>query len=305
MPSQTVSFSGSFVALITPFTSKGRIDRKALAALVEWHIQQGTDGLVCCGTTGESCTLSRSEKKSVVETCVQVSHGRIPIIAGAGTPDTAESARLIADALRAGADGALVVTPFYVKPTQRGCLEHYRELAQVGLPIIAYHNPGRALFRFEWETIHQLGEIEGIVGFKDSSGSLDFVKTFRKVTRLPLFSGDDDLTYQTILEGGVGAISVIGNLIPKGWKRMIQLAKLGDPLGAVLARDYLPLCKANFIETNPQCIKFLASQVELCKPYWRLPLLPPTIETQEKLKRVLLRMSLPQYKEIKSQLTES
>jgi len=287
-------FRGSFVALVTPFFSSGRVDWKTLEDLVEWHILEGTDGIVCSGTTGESCTLSDAERKKLTEICVKTAAGRIPIIAGTGTCDTRQTIRLTEMAQRLGAAGCLVVSPYYNKPTQRGCLAHFREVAKVGLPVIAYHNPGRAVFRFTLESIQELGTIPGIVAIKDSTHDLDFIRGIRRVSNLSVFSGEDDITLEIIQAGGVGVISVIGNVIPRGWNRMVHLALSGDIVAAQkLALRYGPLCKGNFIETNPQCVKYLVSQMGKCGPTLRLPLVMPTLDTQKALKRILMEMALP------------
>ena len=167
---------GSIVALVTPFTSNGRIDRKSLESLVEWHIAEKTDGIVCSGTTGEACSLSRIERKRVAEICVKASAGRIPIIVGTGTPDTRETIRLTEDASKLGASGCLVVTPYYNKPSQKGCLEHFRQVAKVGFPIIAYHNPGRAVFRFTRESLCELVKIDKVVALKDSGRDFELIQ---------------------------------------------------------------------------------------------------------------------------------
>jgi len=280
-------FRGSFVAIVTPFTNSGRIDRKALASLVEWHIQEGTDGIVCCGTTGEGCTLSDSERKTVTEICVGVAKGRVPIISGAGTCDTRQSVRLVENAQKAGASGCLIVSPYYNKPTQRGCLAHFQEIGKVGLPIIAYHHPGRTGFRFSLDLVRELESIPEVVSIKDSSGDLEFMDAVCKTSRLGVFAGDDDLTLEVLQRGGVGVISVIGNIIPWGWGQMVRSQS------KKLFSRYLPLCHANFIETNPQCVKYVVSQMGRCKPIFRLPMVLPTEETQQEIKRVLLELSLP------------
>lgn len=289
-------FFGSLVALITPFTPSRRVDKKALEALIEWQIEQGTDGIVCCGTTGEGLSLSQSERKKVIEICVAVSNGRIPIIAGTGTCDTRQTIRFTEDALKKGASGCLVVTPYYNKPTQRGCVEHFCEVAKVGLPMIVYHNPGRTLFRFTVDSVQQLGEVPGIVAMKDSTHDLEFIRSVRKVTLLPILSGEDDLTVEIMEEGGVGAISVIGNVIPGSWRRMIHAALAKDmKLAKKLAAYFLPLCKGFFLETNPQCVKYVLSQLKRCEPIFRLPLNLPSQETQQTLNQILLRTSLAQF----------
>lgn len=289
----TSKFTGSLVALITPFSSKGRVDRRALGDLVEWHIQEGTDGIVCCGTTGEASTLSDAERNKVADICIQTAGGRIPILVGTGTSDTKQTINLTKQAKKLGADGCLVVTPFYNKPTQTGCIAHFREVAGVGLPVVAYHNPGRSAFRFTLEGARALGEIPGIAALKESSGDLTFIRNFRAISPLPILAGEDDLTYSILQEGGVGAISVIGNIVPRGWKKMIQLTLSKQRTAEQWANRYAALAKGIFIETNPQCIKYLLSWMGMCEPVLRKPLLMPSVESQKILRDLLLGLALP------------
>ena len=288
-------FRGSLVALITPFTSAGKIDSKTLADLVEWHITQGTDGIVCCGATGESCALTGPERLRVARICVEAAAGRIPVVVGTGTANTQESVKLTAKAQALGVDGCLIVTPYYNKPTQRGCVAHFREVASVGLPVIVYHNPPRAVVRLTLDTMREIAGIPGVVALKDSSGDIAFVEAICKTTSLSVLSGDDDLTYASILKGAVGAISVIGNVLPRGWKQMIQAALQRAPQAERLNRRYLPLAKAHFLETNPQCVKYVLAQMGRCQPALRLPLVWPTQETQDALRRILLSLALPMF----------
>ncbi|HEX2582806.1 MAG TPA: 4-hydroxy-tetrahydrodipicolinate synthase, partial [Chlamydiales bacterium] len=213
---------GSLVALVTPFTASGRIDRKALESLIEWHIEEKTDGIVCCGTTGEGYALNRSERKAVADLCLKTAAGRIPIIVGTGAPSTRETILYTEDALQLGAAASLIVTPYFNKPSQSGCLEHFREIAKVGQAIIVYHNPGRAVFRFTKDTLSELAEIPQIVAFKDSGRDLDLIQDL--YSKLAVLAGDDDLTPDLIARGGRGVISVIGNVIPRGWSRAVHLA---------------------------------------------------------------------------------
>ena len=163
-----MKFHGAFVAVITPFDRKGRVDRKNLGKLIEWHIQEGTQGIVCCGATGEGVALDSAEKKRVVSICVEASEGKIPIIAGCGTSSTKQSVQLTEQMQRLGANGCLIVTPYYNRPSQRGCILHFQEIAKVGLPVIAYHNPGRTAVRFTPETVAEIGKIPGVAALKDS-----------------------------------------------------------------------------------------------------------------------------------------
>ncbi len=285
---------GSFVALITPFDRKGRLDRKTLEKLVEWHISEGTDGLVCSATTGEGPTLSDLDRKRIAQICIATSAGRIPIIVATGINDTRTSTRYTELAQKQKADGCLVVTPYYNKPTQKGCLLHFREIAKVGLPVIVYHNPPRTAVRLTPETVTEMAQIPNIVALKDSGHDLDFVRRLHKI--IPILSGDDDITFEIMQEGGVGAIGVITNFIPRPWKNLIQLC-LQKQWGKAkaLAQHYLPLLNAVFLETNPQGVKFLLSYFGRCHPTLRLPMTLPSDATQQAIKRELLHLSLPQY----------
>jgi 4-hydroxy-tetrahydrodipicolinate synthase len=289
-------FRGSFVALITPFTHSGRIDRKALSDLVEWHIQEKTDGIICSGTTSEACTLSDVEKNGILKICLEAASGRIPILAGTGTCDTRQSVRLTRAAKKLGASGCLVVSPYYNKPTKRGCVAHYREIAKIGLPIIAYNNPGRTGFAFPIDFIRELELIPEVVAIKDCSANLTFVEDVCRTSRLAVFGGDDDQAFPVLQKGCVGTISVIANAIPFGWRNMVHSALDRDfARAAQLFNRYYPLCKANFIETNPQCIKYIVSQMGRCKPVYRLPMVLPTAATQNALKQVLFALAMPSY----------
>lgn len=279
---------GSFVALVTPFDQRGRIDWKCVEKLVAWHIEQGTDGIVCCGATGEGMTVSEAEKKKMVALCVHVAKNKIPIIVNSGTADTKQSIRLTEQMLKIGASGCLIVTPYYNKPTQRGCIRHFSEIAKVGLPVIVYNNPGRTAVRLEAETVAEMAQIQGIAGYKDSTADIDLIRKIRKLCSIPILSGDDDLTYETLVEGGAGAISVIGNLFPKEWKTMISSAldKKWEPARQIADRFH-PLCKAMFLEPNPQCIKFAMSWLGKCPEYLRLPLVSTTEKTQAQIKGLI------------------
>lgn len=288
---------GSYVALITPFDRKGRLDTKSLERLVEWQIAEGTDGIVCAGTTGESPTLSVADRKKLAAVCIQIAAKRIPIIVGTGTNDTRQSVRLTEQAQKLGAQGCMAVTPYYNKPTQKGCLLHFQEIAKVGLPVIIYHNPPRAVVRLTVETVIELSRIPNIAAFKDSSHDAEFV---RKISPyIPVFAGDDDYTLEVIKEGAIGAISPAANFIPRGWKRYVQLCLEGKwDLAARLAQNYNALCKAIYRETNPQCIKFALSWLGRCKPIFRLPMILPTEASQQEVKKALLRLALPHFESV-------
>lgn len=294
-----MQFGRSLVPIITPFNRKGNIDVKPLEKFIEWQIAEGTDGIVCCGTTGESPALSNREKKKIAEICIRVAAKRIPIIVGTGVSDTKTTVQLTEQMQKLGADGCLVVTPYYNRPTQRGCVLHYQEVAKVGLPMIAYHNPVRAGVRLEAETILEMSRIPGVIAMKDSGRDFELIRKVHK--SMPILSGDDDLTFQILQAGGVGAISAVGNVIPRGCKKMIDLCLDGKwEEGKVLVDKYLPLCKAVFLETNPQCFKLVLSWFGKCKPILRLPLVLPTEKTEKELKKVLISLALQQFHSTKS-----
>jgi 4-hydroxy-tetrahydrodipicolinate synthase len=287
-------FTGSFVALITPFDRKGRLDRKTVEQLVEWHIAEGTDGIVCSATTGEGPALSASEKKAIAEICIRTAAGRIPILVATGTSDTRSSVLNTERAQNLGASGCLVVTPYYNKPTQRGNILHYTEIGKVGLPAIVYHNPPRAVTRLTFETIVELSQIPNIVGIKDSNRDLELVRKIHKL--IPVYAGDDDVTFDILRAGGIGAIGVITNLIPRGWKKMVQLCLQGEwDQAQRLSQKYAPLLKAIFSEVNPQGIKFALSWIKKCQPVLRLPMMLPVEVNQLAMKKEILRLALPQF----------
>ena len=285
--------SGSLVALVTPFNAKGQVDYKTLEQLVIWHVAQGTDGLVCCGTTGEGMTLSDEEKKEIVAKAVAIAGKKISIIACSGSANTKQSVYLTEQMLHLGASGCLIITPYYNRPTQRGCFLHFSEIAKVGLPIILYNNPIRSAIQLTVETIAELAQISGIIAIKESSGCLELIRNLRKISSIPILSGEDHLTYQTLIEGGSGSISVIGNIIPSAWKKMITFAVNGKrDVAQSIARRAAILCKVLFLETNPQCIKYAMSWLGKCREDLRLPLLPPTLEAQCRIKTALIEWAL-------------
>ncbi len=289
-----MQFRGSFVALATPFHPSGRFDGPSLERLVEWHIAEGTEGIVCSGATGEATCLSEADRRRILEICVKTAAGRIPILAGTGTPSTAETIRLTKQALAGGASGCLVITPFYNKPSQRGCILHYKEVAKVGLPVVVYHNPGRTQVVLRPETLAEIGAMAGIAAVKDSSGDREWVRQFRAISSLRILSGEDWLTYEILQMGGSGTISTVGNLNPRAWTKMIRLALQGNWEEARAISDrFQPLCRAIFQETNPQCVKYALGLMGKCSSTLRLPLVLPTEETKQHIKRVWLQLALP------------
>lgn len=294
-----MKFRGSYVPIITPFDMKGRVDYRNLEELIDWHISQGTDGIVCSATTGEGPSLSEHERKRVAETCIRHAKGRVPVIVSTGINDTNASIRYTMSALKLGADGCLVVTPYYNKPTQRGCILHFTEIAKVGLPVILYHNPPRTAVRLSAETILELSQIPNIVAIKESSHDLELV---RKIVRyIDVFSGDDELAFDIMKEGGVGTIATTSNLIPKAWKLMVNalLEKRWD-IAQKMAQKYLPFIRAIFLETNPQGTKFALSRLGKCKPVLRLPMILPSLSTQNEIIKNTISLALPHFFAVKN-----
>jgi 4-hydroxy-tetrahydrodipicolinate synthase len=283
-------FRGSITALITPFRN-GKVDEKAFQDFVEWQIQQGTHGLVPCGTTGESPTLSHEEHHRVVELCVEVAKGRVPVIAGTGSNSTAEAIDLTKHAKRAGADGALVVTPYYNKPTQEGMLLHFRAIADaVEIPIVIYNIPARSVIDMSVATMAQLAKHPNIVGVKDATA--DLVRPLR--TRLEIgeefvqLSGEDSTAVAFLAHGGVGCISVTANIAPALNAQMQDAWQLESYDDAFRIRDILsPLNDAMFVETNPGPVKFAAYMLGKCQPETRLPLAPLSVKSQARVEEAL------------------
>lgn len=283
-------FKGSFVALITPFRN-GQVDERAFKKLVEWQIRQGTHGLVPCGTTGESPTLSHEEHQAVIEMCVAAAKGRVPVMAGTGSNSTDEAISLTKHAEQVGCDAALVVTPYYNKPSQEGLYRHFAAIAKsVKLPIFIYNIPGRCAVDMSVETMGRLARIKNIVGVKDATGDL----TRPGLQRLacgPDFvqlDGDDGTALAFNATGGVGCISVTGNIAPKLVSKMQVASLKGDTKTALKLQDKLmPLHKALFAETSPGPVKYAASLLGICTDEVRLPLGPIMDSTKEKVRAAL------------------
>jgi 4-hydroxy-tetrahydrodipicolinate synthase len=290
-----MKFSGSFVPLITPFDRKGRLDKKTVVKLVNWHIAEGSDGIVCSATTGEGPCLSDADRKAMADLCIQTAAGRVPVIVSTGINDTKTSVRYTEIALKLGAAGCLAVTPYYNKPSQRGCILHFTEIAQVGLPVILYHNPPRAVVRLTAETIFELSQVPNIVAIKESSHDLELIGKVAKF--IDVFAGDDDLCVPILKVGAVGSIATSANLFPRGWKKMVSLClqKKWDQ-AELIARKYLPFIRSVFLETNPQGIKFSLSWLGKCEPILRLPMILPMNSTQKEIKKAILELALPQFK---------
>ena len=288
-------FRGSITALITPFRN-GKVDEKAFQEFVEWQIQEGSHGLVPCGTTGESPTLSHDEHMRVVELCVEVAKGRVPVIAGTGSNSTSEAIELTKHAKRAGADGALVVTPYYNKPTQDGLLLHFRAIADaVEIPIVIYNIPGRSVIDMTTATMAQLAKHPNIVGVKDATADLN--RPIR--TRLELgedfvqLSGEDGTAVAFLAHGGVGCISVTANIAPSLCAQMQDAWQLGSYEDVFRLRDVLmPLHDAMFVETSPAPVKYAAYLLGKCQAETRLPLAPLSVKSRARVEEAMRQTGL-------------
>jgi len=284
-------FRGSIVAIVTPFKN-GLVDIPKFKELIEFQIKNGTQGIVPCGTTGESPTLTHEEHNCVVETCVATVKKRVPVIAGTGSNSTAEAVALTRHAAKAGADGALVVTPYYNKPTQRGLYLHFKAVADsVKIPVILYNIEGRTARNIETDTVARLArDCKNIIGVKEASGNLQQIKDVRRACgeKFLIFSGDDALTLPVLEIGGVGVISVVANVIPKDVAALITAFNTGNKAKASEINDkMIPLIKAMFIETNPIPVKKAMELLGMCSSQMRLPLCDMEDANVEKLKVAL------------------
>jgi 4-hydroxy-tetrahydrodipicolinate synthase len=288
-------FRGSIVALITPF-KKGKLDEQAFQSLVEWHIAEGTHGLVPCGTTGESPTLSHAEHNRVVELCVEAAHGKVPVIAGTGSNCTAEAVELTRHAKQAGADAALVVTPYYNKPTQAGLYEHYKAIAEaVDLPIIIYNIPPRCVIDMSVETMAKLAKLSNIIGVKEATGDVSRISKQRLACgeSFVQLSGDDGLALGQMAHGAVGCISVTANVAPRMLSEF-QTACLGSDFAkARKMHDRLqPLHEALFCESSPGPVKYAASLLGKCSAETRLPLTEIAAASKERVQAAMTSVGL-------------
>jgi len=288
-------FSGALSAIITPLRD-GVVDEPALRELIEWQIQNGVDGIVPCGSTGESATLSHQEHERVITIAVEQTRKRVPVIAGTGSNCTAEAVRLTSFAREAGADGALLVSPYYNKPTQDGIIRHFRTIAQsVPLPLVVYNIPGRTGSNVAPETLAQLADVPNIVAVKEASGSMEQASDIRRLCgeRLTILSGDDSLTLPLIALGAKGAVSVISNVMPRETHQLVEAALAGDFTRArELHYKMLPLMRALFLETNPIPVKYAASLMGKCSAELRMPLTTMSPGPAEKLRGVMKELRL-------------
>ncbi len=280
-------FSGSIPALITPFRD-GAVDEEAFQAFVEWQIEEGSHGLVPCGTTGESPTLSHDEHKRVVELCIEAAAGRVPVIAGAGSNCTAEAVELSQHAEQAGADAVLIVTPYYNKPTQEGLYQHYKAINDaINIPIIIYNIPGRSVVNMTTKTMAELAELPNIVGVKDSTGAPDRVSAMRMLlgSEFCQLSGEDAIALSVRAHGGDGCISVTANAAPRACAEFQNACEANDFAAALEYQDrLLPLHIALFAETSPSPVKYAVSLLGRATAEVRLPMVEIGDDTKKQVK---------------------
>jgi 4-hydroxy-tetrahydrodipicolinate synthase len=287
-------FSGSLVALVTPFKN-GQVDYAALERLVDWHVAQGTDGLVPVGTTGESPTVDVAEHEKIIEVVVRRAAGRMPIIAGAGANATAEAIELARFSKKVGASATLQVSPYYNKPTQEGLYRHFAAIAEaVDLPMVLYNIPGRCVVNMTPETIARLAALPQVVAVKEATGSMDQTSEILSRCSLTILSGDDSLTLPLMALGAKGVISVVANVVPKDVKRLTDAMLSGDLAAAQAAhRKLYPLCRAMFVETNPIPVKTAMKWMGLIESdEKRLPMTDLSAAGSETLRRAMKEYGL-------------
>tara|TARA_B100000575_G_scaffold293750_1_gene306196 strand:- start:380 stop:1261 length:882 start_codon:yes stop_codon:yes gene_type:complete len=286
-------FKGSNVALVTPFKNN-KLDEDSYIKLIHFHIENGTKGLVPAGTTGESPTLSHTEHQRVIDLCVKESKGKLPVIAGTGSNSTEEAISLTSHAEKMGANGALIVTPYYNKPTQEGLYQHYKAINdKCGIPIIIYNIPGRSVIDMSVDTMARLFELKNIVGVKDATGDLSRVdQTLSKMGKEFIqLTGNDDNALEFNKKGGVGAISVTANIAPKLCSEFQKFSVQNDENSKKEAENLnnilQPVHQSMFIESNPSPVKYAAKLLNLCEDEVRLPLVKVTESTKEKVLKAL------------------
>ncbi len=288
-------FKGSMIPIVTPFKD-GKIDEDGFQNLVEFHIKSGTDAIVPCGTTGESATLTHKEHEQLVNICIKTANNRVPVIAGTGSNSTDEAIKLTTYAQKAGADGALLITPYYNKPTQEGLYQHYKDIAvKTDIPLILYNVPGRTGVNMLPETVAKLSEIPSIVGIKEASGSLRQICEIIYLCgeKCGVFSGDDFTNYPILAMGGRGVISVTANIVPDKIAAMWDAFESGDHTKArEIHYQLLSLNNAMFLETNPIPVKTALGLMGKISPEMRLPLSPMSQNNLEKLKKVMAKYKL-------------
>ncbi|MBO7611844.1 MAG: 4-hydroxy-tetrahydrodipicolinate synthase [Elusimicrobia bacterium] len=288
-------FSGSFTAIVTPLKNN-KVDFDAYKKIIDMQIEAGITGIVPCGSTGESATLSHAEHDEVIQKAVEFSKGKLKVIAGTGSNSTAEAIRLSKHAQEVGCDGVLLVAPYYNKPTQKGLYLHYKEVADsINIPVVLYNIQGRSAVNIEPKTIAQLAkDCKNIVAVKEASGSLDQMSQIRVLApEMDLISGDDGLTVPIMAIGGTGVISVLSNICPKVVADLVN-AMLKKDLDKAneIAFKWLPLVKAMFIETNPIPVKAAMAMMGICSDEMRLPMCSLSDEHKESLRKTLKSYNL-------------
>jgi 4-hydroxy-tetrahydrodipicolinate synthase len=284
-------FVGCGTAMVTPFRKDLSLDEDAMRRLVRRQIAEGINFVVPCGTTGESPTLTHEEHLRVVAITIEEAKGKVPVLGGAGGYDTHKVIEMAREIEAMGADGILSVTPYYNKPTQEGLYHHYKAIASaISLPIILYNVPPRTNVNIDPATVRRLAEIENIIGVKEASGNISQIT--QVIQQAPedfiVLSGDDALTIPIAAMGGRGLISVTSNVIPREMTRLVQACIAGHFATArTLQRKYLPLIESNFVETNPTPVKAAMAEMGLLEAVWRLPLVPPRVESLAKIRSVL------------------
>lgn len=288
---------GAMVAIVTPFRN-GEVDEAGLRRLIDHQIENGTRGIVPCGTTGESATLTFAEHERVIEITVEHVAGRVPVVAGTGSNNTEEAIRLTRHAKKAGADGVLMICPYYNKPTQEGLFRHFEKVAAtVDIPIVMYNIPGRTAVNMEPDTMARLAKIPNIIGVKEAAGNMKQITDIIALCGKDFIvvSGEDYLTYPLLCVGGQGVISVVSNVAPAEMQALCDLHFQGKQQEALaLYYRLLPLCHGLFIETNPAPVKAALKMMGLIESdEVRLPLVPMSAASQEKLRKVLVQFGLP------------
>lgn len=282
------TLKGSMVAIVTPFKN-GAVDWDTYKKLIDWHIKEGTDVIVPCGTTGEAATMTHDEHKRIMSFVIEYVSGRVPVICGAGSNCTEEAVGLIDHARKSGASAVLLVTPYYNKPTQEGLYRHYEYLAKkVDIPIVLYNVPGRTGVSIAPETVARLSKIERIIGIKEASGNVDQSSAIVSLCDITVISGDDSLTLPLMSIGAKGVISVVANVAPGKVHEMVAAYLKGDPERArKLHYELLPLAKNLFMETNPIPVKTTLAMMGMIREEFRLPLCEMAENNRKKLEEII------------------
>jgi 4-hydroxy-tetrahydrodipicolinate synthase len=290
-------FRGVFTAIVTPFREDENVDEETLRRLIDFNIEGGVTGIVPCGTTGESPTLSHPEHDRVIEVTVEHVNGRVAVIAGTGSNCTREAIRLTRHAEEVGVDGVLLVNPYYNKPTQEGLYLHFRAIAEsVKIPCIVYNIKGRTGVNVETETLMRLAnDCENIVGVKEASGDINQIRDViaQRPNGFSVLSGDDNITLELIRSGGDGVVSVASNLVPDRMTALVQAALAGDyETAETVDRELAPLFEAEFVETNPIPIKYMLSLKGMCQEVYRLPMCELRPGNKARVRQVMETMGL-------------